>query len=263
MLAKRIVPCLDIADGRVVKGVHFLNLNDVGDPVELAMYYDAQGADEIVFLDISATYEGRQTMLLVIERAAKVLSIPLTVGGGVRSLQDIREILRAGADKVAINSAALQNPQLIHEASRAFGAQCIVGAVDAKYNQQRNAYDVYRCGGRENTGRDLVSWVQLLEEYGAGEVLLTSMDADGTTNGYDLAMLSVVCDAVRLPIVASGGCGSSEDIAMMFLQTSCDAALAASIFHYKTCTITDVKRVLAQENIPIRPIDLLEVNVYE
>lgn len=251
MLAKRIIPCLDIKNGKVVKGVHFVGLKDVGDPVELAKAYDKQCADEVVFLDITATYEERNIMKDIIERAASELSIPLTVGGGIRTIEDFRMILNCGADKIAINSAAIKNPQLIKEAADEFGVQCVVVAIDAKRREQYG-YDVYSAGGRINTGLDLIEWVKQCESLGAGEILLTSMDADGTRNGFDIDMLNAVCQAVNIPVIASGGCGGKEDIVDVFLKTNVDAALAASLFHFQEATINDVKEACLKKNIPVR-----------
>lgn len=252
MLAKRIIPCLDIKDGKVVKGINFVGLKDVGDPVELAKEYDRQCADEVVFLDITATYEDRGIIKDVIQRAANELSIPLCVGGGIRSLEDFRMILSVGADKVSVNSAAIKNPQLIKEASDEFGVQCVVVAVDAKMRADHSGWDVYIAGGRENTGIDLLEWVKKCEALGAGEILLTSMDADGTREGFDIPMLKAVVEAVHIPVIASGGCGGKEDIADVFEKTNCDAALAASLFHYQEATVDEVKEICAKRHIPVR-----------
>ena len=216
MLTKRIIPCLDIKDGKVVKGINFVGLKDVGDPIELAKRYDLQCADEVVFLDITASYENRDIIKDLIERAASELTIPLAVGGGIRTLDDFRMILASGADKVSVNSAAISHPQLIKDASDEFGSQCVVVAVDAKKRADESGWDVYVKGGRENTGIDLITWVRQCEQLGAGEILLTSMDADGTKAGYDLAMLNAVCQAVTIPVIASGGCGSIQDIIDVF-----------------------------------------------
>lgn len=216
MLAKRIIPCLDIKDGKVVKGVNFLGLKDIGDPIEIAKKYDEQCADEVVFLDITATYENRDIIKDLIERGASELSIPLTVGGGIKTIEDFRMILSSGADKVSINSAAIKNPQLIKEASQEFGVQCVVVAIDAKKRENGNGYDVYIAGGRENTGIDLIEWVKTCESLGAGEILLTSMDKDGTRDGFDIDMLNAVIEAVSIPVIASGGCGGKEDIVDVF-----------------------------------------------
>jgi len=252
MLAKRIIPCLDIKDGKVVKGVNFVGLKDVGDPIEIAKKYDQQCADEVVFLDITATYENRDIVKDLIERGASELSIPLTVGGGIRTLDDFRMILSSGADKVSVNSAAIKNPQLIKEASDEFGVQCVVVAVDAKKRKDGSGYDVYIAGGRENTGLDLIEWVKKCEALGAGEILLTSMDCDGTRDGFDIAMLNAVIEAVSIPVIASGGCGGQEDIVEVFQKTNCDGALAASLFHYGEATIDDVKTLCQKHHIPVR-----------
>lgn len=251
MLAKRIIPCLDIKDGKVVKGVNFVGLKDVGDPIELAKEYDRQCADEVVFLDITATYENRDIICDLIQRGANELSIPLCVGGGIRTVEDFRMILSAGADKVSVNSAAVKNPQLIKEASDEFGCQCVVVAIDAK-KRDETGWDVYVAGGRINTGLDLVTWVKQCEQLGAGEILLTSMDADGTRDGFDLAMLNAVCDTVRIPVIASGGCGGVDSIVEVFEKTDCDAALAASLFHFGEATVDEAKEACAQHNIPVR-----------
>lgn len=252
MLAKRIIPCLDIKDGKVVKGINFVGLKDVGDPVELAKEYDRQSADEVVFLDITATYEHRDIIKDLIARAASELSIPLCVGGGIRTLDDFRTILAAGADKVSVNSAAIKNPDLIKQAADEFGVQCVVLAVDAKAREDHSGYDVYIAGGRENTGIDLIEWVKKAEALGAGEILLTSMDADGTRDGFDIDMLNAVMDVVDVPVIASGGCGGKEDMAEVFEKTNCDAALAASLFHFGEATVDEVKDVCAARGIPVR-----------
>lgn len=252
MLAKRIIPCLDIKDGKVVKGVNFVGLKDVGDPIELAKEYDRQCADEVVFLDITATYENRDIIRDLIQRGANELSIPLCVGGGIRSVEDFRMILSSGADKVSVNSAAVKNPQLIKDASDEFGVQCVVLAVDAKARDDQSGWDVYVAGGRINTGLDLIEWVKKGEALGAGEILLTSMDADGTRDGFDIKMLKAVVEAVNIPVIASGGCGDKEDIAEVFEQTNCDAALAASLFHFGEATVDEVKDICAMRHIPVR-----------
>ncbi len=253
MLTKRIIPCLDIKDGKVVKGINFVGLKAVGDPVELAKSYENQCADEIVFLDITASYENREIITELIGRAARELSIPLTVGGGIRTLDDFRRILANGADKVSVNSAAIARPQLITEAAQEFGIQCVVVAIDAKARAQ-GGYDVYINGGRENTGLDLVKWVKQCEKLGAGEILLTSMDKDGTKSGYDLDMLNAVCDAVNIPVIASGGCGSIRDIVDVFKQTKADAALVASLFHYGKATVDEVKVELSKNHVLVRKL---------
>ena len=250
MLAKRIIPCLDVRDGKVVKGVNFVGLKEVGDPVELAKQYSDANADEIVFLDITASHEGRSTMLDVVRRTAEVVFVPLTVGGGIRTIDDVRDTLRAGSDKVGINSAAVRTPELINEAAAMFGRQCIVCAVDAK--RMDDGWHVVINGGRIDTGKDLIEWVKELEERGAGEILLTSMDADGTKTGYDLEMTKAVCDAVNIPVIASGGAGSIDDFAEVFEETGCDAALAASLFHYGELTIDEVKDAMRARGIAAR-----------
>lgn len=251
MLAKRIIPCLDVRDGKVVKGVNFVGIKEVGDPVALAKQYSDSGADEIVFLDITASHEGRATMLDVVRRTAEVVFVPLTVGGGIRTIDDVRDTLRAGSDKVGINSAAVRNPELINEAAKLFGRQCIVAAVDAK-RVDDGSWHVVINGGRIDTGKDLLEWVQELEERGAGEILLTSMDADGTKAGYDLEMTKAVCDLVNIPVIASGGAGSVDDFADVFAATGCDAALAASLFHYGELTIDEVKDAMRARGISAR-----------
>ena len=251
MLAKRIIPCLDVRDGKVVKGINFVGIKEVGDPVELAKQYSDSGADEIVFLDITASHEGRATMLDVVRRTAEVVFVPLTVGGGIRTIDDVRDTLRAGSDKVGINSAAVRNPELINEAAKLFGRQCIVAAVDAK-RVDDGSWHVVINGGRIDTGKDLLEWVQELVERGAGEILLTSMDADGTKAGYDLEMTKAVCDLVNIPVIASGGAGSVDDFADVFAATGCDAALAASLFHYGELTIDEVKDAMRARGIPAR-----------
>lgn len=250
MLTKRIIPCLDVTDGRVVKGINFVHLQDVGDPVEVARVYNEQGADELVFLDITATSDERETMIEVIERTAAEVFIPLTVGGGIRSVNDMQKMLQAGADKISLNSAAIQQPELISQGAEKFGSQCIVVAIDTK--RQGESWHVYVKGGREDTGLDAVEWAKKAVSLGAGEILLTSMDADGTKNGYDLSLNQAICAAVNVPIIASGGCGSSEDIAEVFQETSVSAALAASIFHYGEVTIPQVKQELAMKGVLVR-----------
>lgn len=251
MLAKRIIPCLDVRDGRVVKGVNFVNIRDAGDPVELASYYSAQGADEIVFLDITATSDGRNTVADVVERTAAQVFVPLTVGGGIRSLEDLQLLLRAGADKISVNSAAVKDPALISRAAERFGSQCVVLAIDARRRPEGN-YEVVVAGGRTPMGLDAVEWAREGQRRGAGEILLTSMDADGTKAGFDLEMTRAVTRAVSIPVIASGGCGSLEHFAQVFEQTGCDAALAASLFHFGELTVPQVKEYLASRNIPVR-----------
>ena len=251
MLAKRIIPCLDVRDGRVVKGVNFVNIRDAGDPVELARYYSDQGADEIVFLDITATHEARKTVADVVERTAEQVFVPLTVGGGIRTLDDFRELLRAGADKISVNSAAVARPELITEAAERFGSQCVVLAVDAR-SRGDGTWEMVVAGGRKPTGIDLLEWVKRGEILGAGEILLTSMDADGTKAGFDLPMTRAVTEAVGIPVIASGGCGSLSHFAEVFEETGCDAALAASLFHFGELTVPQVKDYLRARDIPVR-----------
>ena len=251
MLAKRIIPCLDVRDGRVVKGVNFVNIRDAGDPVELAQFYSDQGADEIVFLDITATHEARKTVADVVERTAEQVFVPLTVGGGIRTLDDFRELLRAGADKISVNSAAVARPELITEAAERFGSQCVVLAVDAR-SRGDGTWEVVVAGGRKPTGLDLLEWVKKGEALGAGEILLTSMDADGTKAGFDLPMTKAVTEAVGIPVIASGGCGSLSHFAEVFEETGCDAALAASLFHFGELTVPQVKDYLRTRDIPVR-----------
>ncbi len=252
MLAKRIIPCLDVKEGRVVKGVNFVNLRDAGDPVELAAIYDREGADELVFLDISASVEGRETMVEVVRRTAEEISIPFTVGGGISSVDDMKKILRAGADKIGINTAAVVNPQLINEGSQRFGAQCIVVAIDARFNEEWGEWEVYTHGGRKSTGIKALDWVKEVEQRGAGEILLTSMDADGTKDGFDLPLTRAVCEVVRIPVIASGGAGLPEHFLDVFEQTGADAGLAATIFHYKEISIPALKTELRSGGVEIR-----------
>lgn len=251
MLAKRIIPCLDVRDGKVVKGVNFVGIREVGDPVECAMEYDRQGADEICFLDITATHEGRSTMIDVVRKTAEHVFVPLTVGGGIRSVEDFREILRAGADKVSVNSAAVKNPALISQAAEIFGSQCVVVAIDAKRDGQGNFHVVVH-GGRKDTGLDAVEWAKKCQKLGAGEILLTSMDTDGCKEGFDLELTRAVCDTVTIPVIASGGCGRLEHFSQVFEETGADAALAASLFHFREVTVEEVKNHLAENNIPVR-----------
>jgi len=254
MLAKRIIPCLDIKDGRVVKGVNFVNLRDAGDPVEQARLYDAQGADELVFLDISATHEGRETTLNLVGRVADTVFMPLTVGGGIRKVEDMRRLLLAGADKVSINSAAVRQPELLSEGAERFGAQCIVLAVDARRRENDLGWEVYVNGGRIPTGISAVEWIVRGVELGAGEVLLTSMDADGTLTGYDLELTRTVSESVSVPIIASGGAGMPSHFADVLTDGKADAALAASLFHDGKLRIPDLKQELQALGIPIRPV---------
>lgn len=250
MLTKRIIPCLDVKEGRVVKGVSFVSLRDAGDPVELARFYDKQGADELVFLDISASHEGKETMVEVVKTVATELSIPFTVGGGIRTLDDIKRMLRAGADKVSLNTAALDRPELIKEGADYFGSQCIVVAIDAKKNG--GSWDVYTHGGRNKTEWDAVEWAKRSVELGAGELLLTSMDKDGQKDGFDLKMIEAVREAVEVPVIASGGAGNREHFAEVFEEVDADAALAASIFHYKETSIAEVKDYLKTMGVNVR-----------
>jgi len=274
MLTKRIIPCLDIKEGRVVKGTNFLQLKDAGDPVELSKIYNEQGADELVFLDITASYEKRDILIDLVERTAEQVFIPLTVGGGIKSVEDFRRILRAGADKISINTAAVKNPNLIKEAADIFGAQCVVVAIDAKRNYvtedelsskkledkyvikvDDNKYcwfEVYIYGGREGTGIDVIEWAKEAEELGAGEILLTSMDADGTKDGYDNHLTKAVSENTKLPVIASGGCGCAEHVYDTFKYGKADAALMASILHYQEYTVEDIKNYLRERNIPVR-----------
>jgi cyclase len=250
MLVRRIVPCLDIKEGRVVKGVRFVNLTDAGDPVELARRYENEGADELVFLDITATVEGRNATLAVVRAVAAELTIPFAVGGGVKTVEDINNLLRAGCDKVSLNSAALRNPELIDEAAHRFGAQCIVVAMDVRTVDGK--FEVVVDGGRTPTGRDAIEWAQEAERRGAGELLVTSIDRDGTREGFDLPLLTALREAVNLPIIASGGAGTIGDFVDVFEQAGSDAALAATLFHYGELEIADVKRACAAQDIPMR-----------
>ncbi len=258
MLAKRIIPCLDVTGGRVVKGVNFVELRDAGDPVEIAARYNEQGADELTFLDITATSDGRDLILHIIEAVASQVFIPLTVGGGVRAVDDVRRLLNAGADKVSFNSAAVANPQVIRDAADKYGSQCIVVAIDAKRRQGNDlatrgeGWDVYTHGGRKNVGLDVVAWARQMAEYGAGEILLTSMDRDGTKSGFDLALTRAVRDAVSVPVIASGGVGNLDHLADGVQQGGADAVLAASIFHYGEYTVGQAKALMARRGIPVR-----------
>ncbi|EAC5222549.1 imidazole glycerol phosphate synthase subunit HisF [Listeria monocytogenes] len=251
MLTKRIIPCLDVTAGRVVKGVNFVSLTDVGDPVEIAKAYNEAGADELVFLDITATVELRQTMIDVVERTAEQVFIPLTVGGGISSVSDMKELLQAGADKISLNSAAIKRPDLIQEGADKFGNQCIVVAIDAKWNGTN--WSVFTRGGRNDTGLDAIKWAKKAVQLGAGEILLTSMDGDGTKNGYDIPLTKAISEAVSVPVIASGGCGNAAHMAEVFEKTSATAALAASIFHYGELSIQNVKTTLLEKGVNIRP----------
>ena len=250
MLAKRIIPCLDVKEGRVVKGVGFVNLKDAGDPVEAARAYDAEGADELCYLDIMASHEERKTFLDVVCRTAEQVFMPLTVGGGVQTLDDIRDLLRAGADKVSINTAAVQRPEFVKEAAERFGTQCIVVAIDAK--RAGDGWGVFTHGGRKPTGLDAVEWARKMAMFGAGEILLTSMDRDGTKEGYDLALTAAIAEAVEIPVIASGGAGTLEHLYEGFAKGKADAVLAASIFHYRQHTIREAKEYLRARGIPVR-----------
>jgi imidazole glycerol-phosphate synthase subunit HisF len=251
MLAPRIIPCLDVKNGRVVKGVNFVNLVDAGDPVECAKAYDRQGADELVFLDITASHEKRKLIYDVLRRTAEQCFMPLTVGGGITSVDDVRKLLQAGADKVSINTGAVRDPGLVKQASRAFGSQCIVVAIDAK-SKPGGGYEVYTHGGRTPTGIDAISWARKVEKLGAGEILLTSMDRDGTRAGFDLPMTKAIVDAVTIPVIASGGVGGIKDFYDGIAKTGATAVLAASIFHYGEATVSDVKRYLRRRGLPVR-----------
>lgn len=252
MLTKRIIPCLDVKEGRVVKGIQFLELRDAGDPVELAKFYDEQGADELVFLDISASNEGRKTMIEVVKAVASELAIPFTVGGGINTLEDMKRILRAGADKVSLNTAAVSNPNLIKEGASFFGSQCIVVAIDAKYNEELGSWRVYTHGGRSLSKWDVVDWAKEVVLLGAGEILLTSMDRDGEKDGFDEELTRAVSEAVSVPVIASGGAGNAEHFQRIFEAGKADAALAASIFHYKETSIEEVKSYLRGEGVEVR-----------
>ncbi|MFT8321557.1 MAG: imidazole glycerol phosphate synthase subunit HisF [Bacillus sp. (in: firmicutes)] len=252
MLTSRIIPCLDVKNGRVVKGVQFVELRDAGDPVELARFYDEQGADELVFLDISASHEGRKTMVEVVKEVASELAIPFTVGGGINSLEDMKRILRAGADKVSLNTAAVTNPGLITEGANFFGSQCIVVAIDAKFDKERETWRVYTHGGRKAVEKDVISWAKEAVALGAGEILLTSMDSDGEKKGFDLALTKAVSEAVTVPVIASGGAGSAEHFQTVFQEGKADAALAASIFHYKETSVHEVKEYLKERGVLVR-----------
>jgi imidazole glycerol-phosphate synthase subunit HisF len=256
MLAKRIIPCLDVNHGRVVKGTNFVNLRDAGDPVQVAARYDAEGADELVFLDITASHEDRGILLDVVRRTAEVCFMPLTVGGGIRTLEDVRTLLNAGADKVSINSAAVRDPELVRRAARRFGSQCIVVNIDPKRVRHDNTevWEVHINGGRVSTGLEAVAWAREVEQLGAGEIVLTSMDADGTRNGYDLEMTRAVVDAVGIPVVASGGAGGPEHLRAALADAGASAALAASIFHYGQYSIVETKEYLASHGVPVRRV---------
>jgi imidazole glycerol-phosphate synthase subunit HisF len=252
MLTKRIIPCLDVKDGRVVKGIQFVELRDAGDPVELAKVYDGQGADELVFLDISASHEGRKTMVEVVRHVAAELAIPFTVGGGINAVEDMKAILRAGADKVSLNTAAVLRPELVREGAQYFGSQCIVVAIDAKYDEKSGSWKVYTHGGRKLRDLDAVQWAKQVEALGAGEILLTSMDSDGGKNGFNIALTRAVSEAVSIPVIASGGAGNAQHFKEVFTNGKADAALAASIFHYKETSVEEVKSYLREQEVHVR-----------
>ncbi len=252
MYAKRIIPCLDVKNGRVVKGVNFVNLIDAGDPVEVAKVYNEAGADELVFLDITATHEARNTVIEMARKVAETVFIPFTVGGGIKSVDDFRELLLQGADKISINSSAIRNPQLISDAAQKFGSQCVVVAIDAKRRDTNDGWNVYINGGRIDTGLDAVEWAKKAESLGAGEILLTSMDCDGTKAGYDIELTQTISEAVGIPVIASGGAGTMEHFKEALTDGKADAALAASLFHFREIEINDLKEYLEKENVPVR-----------
>lgn len=252
MLTKRIIPCLDVKEGRVVKGVQFVELRDAGDPVELAKFYSEQGADELVFLDISASHEGRDTMVDVVRKTASEVAIPFTVGGGIRTLEDMTKVLRAGADKVSLNTAALDRPELIKEGAEHFGSQCIVVAIDVKYSDEDSTWMVYTHGGRNKTKWQAIDWAKEAVRLGAGEILLTSMNKDGEKSGFDLDVTKAICDAVTVPVIASGGAGNKEHFREVLQDIDADAALAASIFHYKETSVAEVKAYLREKGVSVR-----------
>lgn len=252
MLAKRIIPCLDVKNGRVVKGINFLELRDAGDPVEVAAIYNDQGADEITFLDITASHENRKTMIHVVERTAEQVFMPLTVGGGIRNTEDIRILLKAGADKVSINTAAVEDPELVKRSSDKFGSQCIVVAIDAKRREDKQNWEVFTYGGRKPTGIDACWWAKRMEELGAGEILLSSMDCDGTKLGYDIPLTRCISESVNIPVIASGGAGTLEHLYEALFDGKADAVLAASIFHYREYTIHQAKLYLKDKSVPVR-----------
>ncbi len=261
MVALRLIPCLDVANGRVVKGVNFVDLRDAGDPVELACLYSQAGADELVFLDIAATNEGRKTLLDLVRRTAKSVTIPFTVGGGISSIDAITDLLRAGADKVSLNSSAVREPELVSNGASRFGSQCIVVAIDAKRRDGTNrGWDVFVKGGRENTGLDVLDWAKRVNKLGAGEILLTSMDGDGTQAGYDIELTRAVSDAVSVPVIASGGAGCIEHIAEVFIKGKASAALLASLLHDQVLTVEQIKTDLISRKLPIRPIERIDLN---
>lgn len=251
MLAKRIIPCLDVRNGKVVKGVNFEGIKEVGDPVEFAKMYNEQGADELVFYDITASHEGRRAMIDVVKNTAKKVFVPLTVGGGISTIDDFRDVLRAGADKISVNSAAVKNPSLISKAADIYGSQCVVVGIDAKRNID-GKFTVVINGGRDDMNIDAVEWAKQVASLGAGEICLNSIDTDGTKKGFDIEMLNAVCSVVNIPVIASGGCGKLEDFSDVFEQTNASAALAASLFHFKELTVSDVKQYITEKNIPVR-----------
>ncbi len=251
-LTKRVIPCLDIKDGRVVKGVNFVNLQDAGDPVECARVYEDHMADELCFLDITASSDKRDILIHLVEEVANKIFIPFTVGGGIRTLDDIRSVLTRGADKVSINTAAFKNPTLFKEASEIYGSQCIVCAIDAKFNKERNRHEVYLNGGRTETGREVLDWAMEAEGFGCGEILLTSMDRDGTKDGYDISLLKLITSNVKIPVIASGGAGGAEHLVEAILRGGADAVLAASIFHFREESIIEVKKNMKEMGIPVR-----------
>ena len=256
MVALRLIPCLDVANGRVVKGVNFVGLRDAGDPVELACKYSEAGADELVFLDIAASHEGRKTLLEMVQRTAEAVTIPFTVGGGISSLEGITELLRAGADKVSLNSSAVRNPELISEGSKQFGCQCIVVAIDARRKMEpETGWDVFVNGGRKKTGLDAIAWAEKVAGLGAGEILLTSMDGDGTQKGYDLKLTRTIAEAVSIPVIASGGAGCLKHISQAFIEGKASAALLASLLHDGNLTVKDIKTYLLEQNLDVRPVE--------
>ncbi len=252
MLTKRIIPCLDVNDGRVVKGINFVDLRDAGDPVEVASAYDKAGADEVVFLDITASSDHRATVVELVRRVSEKLFIPFTVGGGIRTVEDFRQVLREGADKVSVNSAAIENKQLIAQAADKFGSQCVVVAIDAKRREDGSGWNIYKYGGRVDTGIDALEWAAEVERLGAGEILLTSMDCDGTKAGYDIPLTKAVSSIVRIPVIASGGAGTKEHFLEALTEGGAEAALAASLFHYKELEIAELKKYLAEQGVPVR-----------
>ncbi|MBU9725072.1 imidazole glycerol phosphate synthase subunit HisF [Diplocloster modestus] len=252
MFTKRIIPCLDVHNGRVVKGVNFVNLRDAGDPVEIAAAYDRAGADELVFLDITASSDARETVVDMVRKVAEKVFIPFTVGGGIRSVDDFRALLREGADKISINSSAIQNPDLIREAADKFGSQCVVVAIDAKRREDNSGWNIYKNGGRIDVGIDAIAWARMAEQLGAGEILLTSMDCDGTKAGYDIELTRQIADRVSIPVIASGGAGTKEHFYEALTKGGADAALAASLFHYKELEIKEVKEYLNQRGVSVR-----------